>query len=303
MTHEELVASNAAPQVDYLAKQIAKLTKQKLAMLQSSDDEEEASSSATIRTRAQDKSGSDFKVDIPIFEGKNDPDEFLEWLKTVERVFDFKEVSDEKKVKIVALKFRKYASTWWSNTKTKRNRDEKPPVDTWQKKKTLLKKKFLPTEYVRENFARLQMLRQSLKSVKDYTREFEELLLRCNLQENEEQTFPIAAAAFFVGRPPPVAAHRRRVAPSPSLQPPSPLAQPPSSPSSAALLFHLRRKSFLADELQRRHAERWTSPPLPASFLVVELQRRQSLLIAIELPLRHCHRRPSPSPHPAAAPS
>ncbi|VFQ83899.1 unnamed protein product [Cuscuta campestris] len=191
ITHEELVASNAAlqAQVDYLAKQIAKLTKQKLAMLQSSDDEEEASSNATIRTRAQDKSGSDFKVDIPIFEGKYDPDEFLEWLETVERVFDFKEVSDEKKGKIVALKFRKYASTWWSNIKTKRSRDEKPPVDTWQKMKTLLKKKFLPTEYVRENFARLQTLRQGSKSVEDYTREFEELLLRCNLQENEEQTF------------------------------------------------------------------------------------------------------------------
>ncbi|VFQ97362.1 unnamed protein product [Cuscuta campestris] len=33
------------------------------------------------------------------------------------------------------------------------------------------------------------------------------------------------------------------------------------------------------------------------------LQRRQSLLTALELPLRHCRRRPSPSPHPAAAPS
>ncbi|VFQ66143.1 unnamed protein product [Cuscuta campestris] len=175
-------------QVDYLAKQIPKLTKQKLAMLQSSDDGEEASSSATVRTRAQDKSSSDFKVDIPIFEGKNDLDEFPEWQETVERVFDFKEVSDEKKVKIVALKFRKYASTWWSNIKTKRNRDEKPPVDTSQKMKTLLKKKFLPTEYVRENFARLQTLRQGSKSVEDYTREFEELLLshhywRCTNKE------------------------------------------------------------------------------------------------------------------------
>ncbi|VFQ75950.1 unnamed protein product, partial [Cuscuta campestris] len=33
------------------------------------------------------------------------------------------------------------------------------------------------------------------------------------------------------------------------------------------------------------------------------LQHRQSLLIAVELPLRHGRRCPSPSPHPAAAPS
>ncbi|VFQ85558.1 unnamed protein product [Cuscuta campestris] len=196
---EEANVAALHAQVDYLAKQIAQLTKQKLAMLQSSDDEEEASSIATIRTKAQDKSGSDFKVDIPIFEGKSDPDEFLEWLETVERVFDFKEVSDEKKVKLVALKFRKYASTWWSNIKTKRSRDEKPPVDTWQKMKTLLKKKFLPTEYVRENFARLQTLRQGSKSVEDYTREYEELLLRCNLQENEEQTFVTGDVPVRIG--------------------------------------------------------------------------------------------------------
>ncbi|VFQ98959.1 unnamed protein product [Cuscuta campestris] len=189
--YQQLVVSNAAlqAQVEYLAKEVAKLTKQKMSMLRDSEDEEEASSSATMRARAHEKSHSDFKFDIPIFEGKNDLDEFLEWLKTVERVFDFKEVSDEKKVKIVALKFRKYASTWWTNTCTKRIRSEKPPVSSWQKMRSLLKKKFLPTEYSRENFAKLQTLRQGTKSVEDYTREFEELLLRCDLQENEEQTF------------------------------------------------------------------------------------------------------------------
>ncbi|VFQ86920.1 unnamed protein product [Cuscuta campestris] len=191
MSHEELVAANTAlqAQMEYLAKEVAKLTKQKMSMLQDSEDEEEASSSNTMRARAHEKSHSDFKVDIPIFVGKNDPDEFLEWLETVERVFDFKEVSDDKKVKIVALKFRKYASTWWTNTCTKRIRSEKPPVDSWQKMRSLLKKKFLPTEYSRENFAKLQTLRQGTKSVEDYTREFEELLLMCDLQENEGQTF------------------------------------------------------------------------------------------------------------------
>ncbi|VFQ90724.1 unnamed protein product [Cuscuta campestris] len=129
------------------------------------------------------------KVESQLKKRKNDPDEFLEWLETVERVFDFKEISDEKKVKIVALKFRKYASTWWTKTTTKRVRSEKPPVDSWQKMRSLLKKKFVPTEYSRDNFAKLQMLRQGTKSVEDYTREFEELLLRCDLQENEEQTF------------------------------------------------------------------------------------------------------------------
>ena len=32
---------------------------------------------------------NDFKIDIPEFEGKLDPDDFLEWLQTVERVFEY----------------------------------------------------------------------------------------------------------------------------------------------------------------------------------------------------------------------
>ncbi|VFQ89741.1 unnamed protein product [Cuscuta campestris] len=189
MSHEELIASNTAlkAQLEYLAKEVAKLTKMKLNELQGSDREEDVSSCGTMKPKANE--GSDFKVDIPTFEGKNDPDEFLEWLETVERVFDFKDVSNEKKVKIVALKFRKYASTWWTNTCTKRRRNDKEPVSTWVKMRSLLKKKFLPAEYVRENFAKLQTLRQGSKSVEEYNREFEELLLRCDLQEDDEQTF------------------------------------------------------------------------------------------------------------------
>ena len=41
----------------------------------------------------------DFKVEVPEFEGKLDPEEFLDWLHTVERVFKYKDVLEDKKVK------------------------------------------------------------------------------------------------------------------------------------------------------------------------------------------------------------
>ncbi|VFQ61545.1 unnamed protein product, partial [Cuscuta campestris] len=199
-SNEELLASNAAlkAQVEYLAKQVAQLTKLKMSMVntpeESEEDEEvhpEANSSNTTREENHERGATDFKVDIPTFEGKNDPDDFPEWLETVERVFDFKDVPEEKKVKIVALKFRKYASTWWSNLSTKRRRENKAPVKTWLKMRSLLKKKFLPEQYVRDNFSKLQHLRQGPRSVEDYTREFEELLMRCDLHENDSQTLEL----------------------------------------------------------------------------------------------------------------
>ncbi|VFQ90486.1 unnamed protein product [Cuscuta campestris] len=94
------------------------------------EDEEvhpEANSSYTTREENHERGATDFKVDIPTFKEKNDPDDFLEWLETVERVFDFNDVPEDKKVKIVALKFRKNASTWWSNLSTKRSGYYGPP--------------------------------------------------------------------------------------------------------------------------------------------------------------------------------
>nr|GEZ98634.1 hypothetical protein [Tanacetum cinerariifolium] len=69
---------------------------------------------------------NDIKVEIPEYDGKLDPDEFVEWLRTVECSFDYKATTGENKVKIVDMKLRKYASTWWANTCTKRKRMGKP---------------------------------------------------------------------------------------------------------------------------------------------------------------------------------
>ncbi|GJX58273.1 hypothetical protein Tco_0289663 [Tanacetum coccineum] len=73
--------------------------------------EDSASSGSVNKRGAGSWHPNDIKVDIPEYDGKSDPDEFVEWLRTVERVFDYKQTTEDNKVKIVALKLRKYAST------------------------------------------------------------------------------------------------------------------------------------------------------------------------------------------------
>ena len=41
----------------------------------------------------------DFKVEIQEFEGQLNPNDFLDWLNTVERVFEYKGIPDNKKGK------------------------------------------------------------------------------------------------------------------------------------------------------------------------------------------------------------
>ena len=95
---------------------------------------------------------NDFKVEIPEFEGKLDPEEFLGWLHTVECVFEYKDVQDDKKVKL-ALRLRKQASLWRTNLRAKRVLERKSKIRRWDKMNSKLKAHFLPLTYVQELFS------------------------------------------------------------------------------------------------------------------------------------------------------
>ena len=85
---------------------------------------------------------NDFRVDILEFKGKLDSNEFLEWLHIVEHIFEYKVVPEDIKVKLVALRLRKYASLWWTNLCCKGTRDYKDKIRTWEKMKAKLKSSF-----------------------------------------------------------------------------------------------------------------------------------------------------------------
>jgi len=97
----------------------------------------------------------------------------LEWLYIVERVFEYKEVPKDKKVKLVALKLGKYTSLWWTNLCTKRVKNQKGKIRMWEKLKVKLKASLLPSSYVQESYAQLHNLTQGSINVDEYTREFE----------------------------------------------------------------------------------------------------------------------------------
>ncbi|PKU62434.1 hypothetical protein MA16_Dca029070 [Dendrobium catenatum] len=85
---------------------------------------------------------------MPEFEGRMDPDEFLDWLHTVERVLEFKEIPADRIVKLVAIKLKKGASLWWENLKRSRAREGRSKISSWEKMKKELQRKYL-TDYNR----------------------------------------------------------------------------------------------------------------------------------------------------------
>ncbi|XP_031377624.1 uncharacterized protein LOC116193034, partial [Punica granatum] len=132
---------------------------------------------------------------IPSFQGKSDPEAYLEWEKKVEFVFDCYSYSELKKVKLAAIEFSDYAIVWWDQLIINRRRNREPPIDTWEEMKRVMRKRFVPSYYYRELYNKLQSLRQGNRSVEEYFKEMEVAMIRANVEEDREATM----ARFLTG--------------------------------------------------------------------------------------------------------
>uniref|UniRef100_A0A0D3AGG0 Retrotransposon gag domain-containing protein n=1 Tax=Brassica oleracea var. oleracea TaxID=109376 RepID=A0A0D3AGG0_BRAOL len=69
-----------------------------------------------------------FKVDIPEFHCGFRGEELLDWLVAVQEMLEFKRVPEERKVALVATKFRGKAASWWLQLKASRVRTGKESI-------------------------------------------------------------------------------------------------------------------------------------------------------------------------------
>ena len=136
----------------------------------------------------RDNDLGNIKIKIPSFQGKNDPEAYLEWETKMEMVFDCHNYSEIKKVKLAAIEFTDYAIVWWDQLLINRRRNREPPVDTWEEMKMLMRKRFVPSHYYRGLYQKLQRLIQGSKSVDEYYKEMEVAMIRANVEEDREAT-------------------------------------------------------------------------------------------------------------------
>ncbi|XP_048228314.1 uncharacterized protein LOC125369579 [Ricinus communis] len=126
-----------------------------------------------------------FKLELPEFDGSSYPENFLDWVRRMESVFDYKDFDDRRRCKMAVLRLTKLAGLWYDNLKAKRRREEKEKIESWEKLKKKMERHWVPREYEQDQYVKLTRLTQGDLSVDEYVREFERLGLMCDLQEKE----------------------------------------------------------------------------------------------------------------------
>jgi hypothetical protein len=133
------------------------------------------------------------KFTMPKFVGSTDVEEYLNWELKVEKLWRTREYTEDKKIKLASSEFDDYALIWWDNLVQSRIEDGHPPIVTWRATKEELRAHFVPSNYIRSLYDRLQNLKQGPLSVDDYFQEIELILQRARVREQPEQhnaTFP-----------------------------------------------------------------------------------------------------------------
>jgi len=94
----------------------------------------------------------EIKIDVHNFEGKLQPDLFLEWIEKMDQFFDWKEIPENRKEKFASLKLTGHALTWGKNLQNNKQRRGKKKIQNWERMKEKMRGKFLPSDHARTLF-------------------------------------------------------------------------------------------------------------------------------------------------------
>ena len=80
---------------------------------------------------------------IPPFHGTSSLDEYLEWVRRVEKIFECQDYTEANKLKLAIIEFTDCTNLWWENVMAQRRREGEEPITTWCLMKRLVEKRLV----------------------------------------------------------------------------------------------------------------------------------------------------------------
>jgi hypothetical protein len=122
-----------------------------------------------------------------VYEGSLDVEVLLDWIRALDKYFNYEDVEEDKKVKHAVTRHKGHATLWWDELQADRRCTGKHKIKRWDRMVEKMKDKFIPKDYQITLFQRMQNLRQKLMSVKEYTEEFYKINIRVGHWESDDE--------------------------------------------------------------------------------------------------------------------
>ena len=126
------------------------------------------------------------KLHVPSFTGKEDPNAYIEWEEKCDKIFRIHGFSEAKRVDLAVMEFSGYALTWWNQLQDDRLLSGNNHIRSWNLMKEVMRRRFVPSYYERQVYKRLQGLTQGSRTVEEYYKEMEVLLIQTRTRESDE---------------------------------------------------------------------------------------------------------------------
>jgi hypothetical protein len=123
------------------------------------------------------------KLSIPSFSGDRGPDYYLEWEIHMDQIFTTHYYTEEKRLQLAAAEVTSYVLIWWNHILRMCTRPT-----SWRGMKDLMRHHFVPEHYKRDMYNKLQQLTQGTKSMDEYYKEMELLMICIGTKEDIEAT-------------------------------------------------------------------------------------------------------------------
>ena len=132
------------------------------------------------------------KPEVTAFDRSLDPKRYMDWEVRLEEYFDWYQLPEGRRIQFAQMKLTRQARIYWRNLQATTEHRHDPMITTWAEMKSRLWEKYIPACYRPMIIDEWQHLRQEEGTVADYIARFDDLMIRCNVDEE-----PMATLARF----------------------------------------------------------------------------------------------------------
>ena len=116
----------------------------------------------------------------------------MDWEVELEEYFDWYQLPEGRRLQFAQMKLSGHARIYWRNLQAIAERRREETITTWAEMKGRLREKFVPDCYRPMIIDEWQHLQQGDSTVAEYIAKFDDLMIRCNVDEE-----PVATLARF----------------------------------------------------------------------------------------------------------